>query len=65
MEQRIVLAVYDDRDCANRGDCIGKLALSEADYDAGVKRLLRKLPVFAKEWRKTNNIGAEDFQEAK
>ncbi len=65
VEQRIVLAVFDDRDCANRGYCIGKLCVSETDYDAAVKRLLRKLPVFAKEWRAKNNVGAEDFREAK
>lgn len=65
VEQRIVLAVFDDRDCANRGYCIGKLGVSEADYDAGAKRLLRKLPVFGKEWQKTNNISAADFKEAK
>jgi hypothetical protein len=65
VEQRIVMAVFDDRECAGRGCCIGKLGLTEPDYDAGVKRLLRKLPVFAKEWRATNKIGAEDFKETR
>ena len=36
-----MLAVFDDRECASRSYCIGKLGLSEPDYDAGVWRDLR------------------------
>jgi hypothetical protein len=64
VEQGIVMAVFDDRECGSRAYCRGKLGLSEADYDAGVKRLLRKLPIFAKEWRVKNNIGSDDWKEA-
>jgi hypothetical protein len=64
VEQRITMAVFDDRECGNRAYCRGKLDLSEADYDAGIKRLLRKLPVFAKEWRAENNIGSDTWKEA-
>ncbi len=64
-EQAIALAVFDDRECANRAYCRGKLNLSEADYDAAVKRLGRKLPVFAKEWRAKNNISLDDWKEAR
>ena len=65
VEQQIVMAIFDDRDCGGRACCRGKLGLSEAEYDAGLKRLLRKLPVFAKEWRDTNKIGPEDCKEAR
>lgn len=64
VEQRVAMAVFDDRECGNRAYCRGKLGLSEADYDAGIKRLLRKLPVFAKEWRAENNIGSDTWKEA-
>jgi len=63
IEQRIVMAVFDDRECGSRAYCRGKLALSEADYDAGVKRLLRKLSVFGKEWRAKNKISPENWKE--
>jgi hypothetical protein len=64
VEQRVIMAVVDDRECGNRAVCRSKLGISEADYDAAVKRLLRKLPIFGKEWRKENNIGPEDWKEA-
>jgi len=62
IEQRIVMAVFDDRECGNRAYCRGKLALSEADYDAGIKRLLRKLAVFGKEWRIKLKINKETWE---
>ncbi len=62
VEQRIVMAIFDDRECGNRAYCRGKLNLSESDYDAGVKRLLRKLQIFGKEWRAANNISLEDWK---
>lgn len=64
-EQSIILAVFDDRECANRAYCRGKLNLSEANYDAAIKRLLRKLPAFAKEWRAKNKVSLEDWREAR
>ncbi len=64
-EQRITLAIFDDRDCGNRAYCRSKLELSEPDYDAAVKRLLRKLPAFTKEWCKKNNVNPEDWKEAR
>lgn len=64
VEQRIIMAVFDDRECANRAFCRGKLGLSESDYDAAMKRLMRKIPVFGKEWRTTNKISEETWEEA-
>jgi hypothetical protein len=65
VEQRIIMAVFDDRNCGSRSYCRSKLGLSEADYDAGVKRLLRKLPVFAKEWCVNKGITTDEFREAR
>lgn len=64
-EQAIALAVYDDRECANRKYCREKLKLSESDYDAAIKRLLRKLPAFANEWRTKNKVSLDDWKEAR
>ena len=64
VEQRIIMAVFDDRECANRAVCRGKLGLSESDYDAAMKRLMRKIPFFGKEWRTTNKISEETWEEA-
>lgn len=63
-EQAIVMAVFDDRSCAERSLCREKLKLSEAEYDAAVKRLLRKLPEFQREWRSQNGINPADWREA-
>ena len=65
VEQRIIMAVFDDRECANRAVCRGKLELSESDYDAAMKRLMRKIPDFVKEWRAKNNISKETWKEAR
>jgi len=39
--------------------------LSEGDYDAAIKRLLRRLPTFEKEWLAKNTVGLEDWKEAR
>jgi len=64
-EQRIVLAVFDDRECANRAYCRSKLNLTEETYDAAIKRVLRRLPAFFHEWRGKNKIGDVDWKEAR
>jgi DNA-directed RNA polymerase specialized sigma24 family protein len=64
-EQRIVLAVFDDRQCAGRSYCCKKLNLPEDIYDAAVKRLLRRLPAFLHEWRGKNHVGDADWKEAR
>jgi hypothetical protein len=64
-EQSIVMAAYDDRQCANRPYCREKLKLSEGEYDAAIKRLLRRLPTFKKEWLTKNMVKLEDWQEAR
>jgi hypothetical protein len=63
-EQRIVLAVFDDRDCGGRAYCCKKLNMAEDIYDAAVKRLLRRLPAFLHEWRGKNKVGDADWKEA-
>lgn len=64
-EQAIVMAVYDDRECGNRAYCREKLNLSEATYDAAIKRLLRRLPVFLQEWRAKNDVNLDEWKEAR
>jgi len=64
-EQSIILAVFDDRECANRAYCRGKLGISERDYDAAIKRLLRAIPSFLKAWCVTNKINPPDWSEAR
>jgi hypothetical protein len=63
-EQRIVLAVFDDRDCARRAYCCEKLNMPEDEFDAAAKRLLRRLPAFLHEWRGKNKIVDADWKEA-
>lgn len=63
-EQRIVLAVFDDRECAGRSYCCKKLDMPEDIYDAAVKRLLRRVPAFLHEWRGKNRVGDADWKEA-
>ena len=63
-EQSIVMAIFDNRDCANRASCIDHLRLSERDYDAAVKRLLRRLPLFRDEWVVKNNISLDEWRAA-
>lgn len=63
-EQRMILAVFDDRECGSRSYCCGKLNISGDDYDAAKKRLLRRLPAFAEEWRATNKVSDIDWKEA-
>jgi len=64
-EQSIVMAVFDDRECADRSTCREKLKLSEGDYDAAIKRLLRRLPKFKDEWLAKNDVRMEDWKEAR
>jgi hypothetical protein len=64
-EQSIILAVFDDRECANRAYCCKKLNYSDEIYDAAIKRLLRRLPVFLQEWRTKNKVGDADWKEAR
>lgn len=64
-EQKIVFAVFDDRECANRAYCREKLALSEDVYDAAVKRIIRRLPGFVHEWRGKNQVNDADWREAR
>ena len=63
-EQAIILAVFDDRDCADRLSCCKKLNISGDVYDAAKKRLLRRLPAFQLEWCAKNKIGEADWKEA-
>jgi len=64
-EQSIMMAVLDDRVCANRAYCMRKLNMAGNDYDAAVKRIRRRLPEFQKEWFKATGITAEEWEEAK
>ncbi len=64
-EQRIALAIFDDRECASRAYCRSKLNLTEETYDAAIKRVLRRLPAFFHEWRAKNKIGDADWKEAR
>ena len=64
-EQAIILAVFDDRDCANRAYCCAKLNISGETYDAAKKRLLRRLPAFLHEWRAKNKVGDADWKETR
>jgi hypothetical protein len=63
-EQNIVIAVFDNRECANRAFCMKQLKLCESDYDAAVKRLIRRLPAFRDEWLTKNHIDLADWKEA-
>jgi hypothetical protein len=64
-EQLIILAVFDDRECANRSYCCSKLKISGEIFDAAVKRLLRRLPMLVKEWREVNKVSDSDWSEAR
>jgi hypothetical protein len=64
-EQTILMTVHDDRECASRPYCLSKLKISAGDYDAAIKRLLRRLPAFRDEWLKKNNISPIDSREAR
>jgi hypothetical protein len=64
-EQSMVLAVFDDRECANRSYCCSKLKISGEVFDAAAKRLLRRMPVLIKEWRETNKISETDWREVR
>lgn len=64
-EQLIMMAVLDDRECANRAYCMQKLNMTEKDYDAATKRILRRLPKFQEEWFEKNSITDEDWKGAK
>lgn len=64
-DQKIVMAVHDDRECINRSYCRGKLNLSERDYDAAMKRIRRAGKAFLSEWCRKNNVKATDRMEAK
>lgn len=55
-EQALVMAVHDDRECIGRAYCRGKLGISEANYDAAMKRVRRAAPAFFGEWCRTNNL---------
>ncbi len=65
VEQRIILAVFDDRECANRQNCYKKLKISEDIYDAAMKRILRRVTGFMHEWRAKNKIQDIDWKEAR
>jgi|GEM_PF-3591437 len=62
-EQAILMAIHDDRECANRAYCRGKLSLSEPDYDAAMKRIRRAAPRFFAEWCHQNNVKDDDRKE--
>lgn len=62
-EQKIIMTVFDDRDCATRSHCIHSLGLSESDYDAAVKRIKRAIPKFFDNWCKVNNVNPLDRKE--
>jgi len=62
-EQKIIMTVFDDRDCASRSHCIHSLGLSESDYDAAVKRIKRAIPKFFDNWCKVNNVNPLDRKE--
>lgn len=64
VEQSMLFAVFDDRECAGRAYCCKKLDITGDAYDAAKKRLLRRLPAFLQEWRRTNKVGDADWKEA-
>jgi len=64
-EQLIVMAVHDDRECAGRKYCLSKLKISEGEYDAAIKRILRRLPAFRDEWIRENDVTPTDWEEAR
>jgi hypothetical protein len=64
-DQRIVMAVHDDRMCLRRGYCMGKLSLSERDYDAAMKRIKRAGQDFLPVWCQKNNIKGEEQKEVR
>jgi hypothetical protein len=64
-EQSIMMAVHDDRECIGRAYCRGKLNISEAEYDAAMKRIRRGAPAFLKEWCRKNNIKELDRKEVR
>lgn len=62
-EQAIILAVYDDRECASRAYCRGKLSLSEMDFDAAMKRVRRAAPAFLASWSRANQVNDDERKE--
>jgi hypothetical protein len=64
-EQAILMAVHDDRECIRRRHCREKLAVSEGDYDAAMKRIQRAAPKFLTEWCQKNNIKTDDRKEVR
>jgi len=64
-EQSIILAVFDDRDCADRSFCCKKANITSDVYDAAKKRILRRLPAFQQEWCAKNRIGDADWREVR
>jgi len=64
VEQRIILAVFDDRECANRQYCCKKLSISGEVFDAAMKRIFRRIVAFLNEWRAKNKITDSDWKEA-
>ncbi len=60
LDQSIVMAIHDDRSCIRRDYCIGKLGLSEGEFDAAMKRVRRAAKKFFPGWCKDKRISLMD-----
>lgn len=64
VEQRIIMLVLDDRDCATSSHCIARLGIPADQHEAALKRLLRRVADYRATWLEANSISAADWQEA-
>ncbi len=62
VEQKIVMSIIDDPQCIGRAHCIAILGLDGAQYDAGLKRLHRRLLEFKEAWVAQNGMSEDDWR---